>query len=172
MTHDRSLALFCVLTVLNVAFAVLATAILAARGQLWQAAICSFTAAASSLVLLRGVYDAERQARWRQIEHERADAVARFPFRESPQLITITIATHKGGVGKTVTAMALAAAYARDGLATVLVDLDPQGHSTRGLGVDVDTDAADLARSARRPDATARGHSGRDADRPRTVPTY
>jgi chromosome partitioning protein len=52
-------------------------------------------------------------------------------------LITITIATHKGGVGKTVTAMALAAAYARDGLSTVLVDLDPQGHSTRGLGVDV-----------------------------------
>jgi chromosome partitioning protein len=52
-------------------------------------------------------------------------------------MITIAIATHKGGTGKTVTAMALAAAFARDGLATVLVDLDPQGHSTRGLGVDV-----------------------------------
>lgn len=50
---------------------------------------------------------------------------------------TICVTTHKGGVGKTVTAMALAAALARDGHSTVLVDLDPQGHSTLGLGVEL-----------------------------------
>jgi chromosome partitioning protein len=50
---------------------------------------------------------------------------------------TISIATHKGGTGKTVTAMALAAALARAGKKSLLVDLDPQGHSTLGLGVEL-----------------------------------
>ncbi len=48
---------------------------------------------------------------------------------------TISIATHKGGAGKTVTAMALSAALARAGYPTLLLDLDPQGHCTLGLGV-------------------------------------
>jgi chromosome partitioning protein len=52
-------------------------------------------------------------------------------------MITIAVATHKGGTGKTLTSMALAAALARAGMSTLLVDLDPQGHSTLGLGVDV-----------------------------------
>lgn len=51
---------------------------------------------------------------------------------------TITIATHKGGTGKTVTAMALGAAIARARQRCLLVDLDPQGHSTLGLGVELD----------------------------------
>jgi chromosome partitioning protein len=59
-------------------------------------------------------------------------------------VITIAIATHKGGTGKTVTSMALAAALARSGNATLLVDLDPQGHSTLGLGVDVGPKQATL----------------------------
>ena len=50
---------------------------------------------------------------------------------------TIAIATHKGGTGKTVTAMALSAAFARAGQTCLLVDLDPQGHSTLGLGVEL-----------------------------------
>lgn len=50
---------------------------------------------------------------------------------------TISIATHKGGTGKTVTAMALAAALARAGKTCLLVDLDPQGHCTLGLGVEL-----------------------------------
>lgn len=49
----------------------------------------------------------------------------------------ISIATHKGGTGKTVTAMALAAALAQAGSRTLLIDLDPQGHSTIGLGVEL-----------------------------------
>jgi len=50
---------------------------------------------------------------------------------------TIAIATHKGGTGKTVTSMALSSSLARARKHTLLVDLDPQGHSTLGLGVEV-----------------------------------
>jgi chromosome partitioning protein len=50
---------------------------------------------------------------------------------------TITIATHKGGVGKTTTSIALSAALARADKACLIVDLDPQGHCGRGLGVEV-----------------------------------
>ncbi len=50
---------------------------------------------------------------------------------------TIAIATHKGGAGKTVTAMALSTALARAGKTCLLVDLDPQGHCALGLGVEI-----------------------------------
>jgi len=52
-------------------------------------------------------------------------------------MTTIAVATHKGGTGKTVTSMALASAFARAGKRTLLVDLDPQGHSTIGLGLEI-----------------------------------
>ena len=54
---------------------------------------------------------------------------------------TIAIATHKGGTGKTVTAMALGAALARARQQCLLIDLDPQGHSTIGLGIELDDKA-------------------------------
>ena len=56
-----------------------------------------------------------------------------YPF----MLAIIAVATHKGGTGKTITSMALSAALARAGKRTLLIDLDPQGHATLGLGVEV-----------------------------------
>jgi chromosome partitioning protein len=57
----------------------------------------------------------------------------------------VAIINQKGGTGKTTSAVNLGAALAYQGFRTLIVDLDPQGHTTVGLGIDPDALTASMA---------------------------
>lgn len=80
----------------------------------------------------------------------------------APRPKIIAIANQKGGVGKTTTAINLGAALAELGYPALVVDLDPQGNASTGLGVDVDD------RKKTTYDLLFTGHSLKDVVRPST----
>ncbi len=68
---------------------------------------------------------------------------------------TIAVANEKGGVGKTVTVVNLAAALTRENKKVLVVDMDPQANATKGLGIDTNGEQPSIYNLVERPGTVA-----------------